>query len=97
MTLGLALIAVARLRAGASRRRRPSPLSRLRPAAQPPRPFPEGSKFALIDIQRVASESTEGKASTARMQALNQKKVAELNDLNKKLRPTSRSCRQQTR
>ena len=53
--------------------------------AQPPRPFPEGSKFAFIDIQRVAADSVEGKASTARVQALNQKKVSELNDLNKKL------------
>ena len=49
------------------------------------RPFPEGAKLAYLDIQRVAAESAEGKVSTARVQALNQKKVAELNDLNKKL------------
>ena len=57
------------------------------PAAQPQpqRPFPEGAKIAYLDIQRVASESAEGKVSTARVQALNQKKVAELNDLNKRL------------
>ena len=57
------------------------------PAAQPQpaRPFPEGAKIAYLDIQRVAAESAEGKVSTARVQALNQKKVAELNDLNKKL------------
>ena len=57
------------------------------PAAplQPPRPFPEGAKIAYLDIQRVAAESAEGKVSTARVQALNQKKVAELNDLNKRL------------
>lgn len=54
-------------------------------AAPAPRPFPEGAKFAYIDIQRIAAESAEGKASTARVQALNQKKVAELGDLNKKL------------
>jgi len=52
---------------------------------QPSRPFPEGAKIAYLDIQRVAAESAEGKVSTARVQALNQKKVAELNDLNKKL------------
>ena len=52
---------------------------------QPQRPFPEGAKIAYLDIQRVAAESAEGKVSTARVQALNQKKVAELNDLNKKL------------
>ncbi len=53
--------------------------------AQPPRPFPEGAKFAVIDIQRVASESAEGKVSTQKVQALNQKKIAELNEINKKL------------
>jgi outer membrane protein len=55
------------------------------PPAQPPRPFPEGAKIAYLDIQRVAAESAEGKVSTARVQALNQKKVSELNDLNKRL------------
>lgn len=56
------------------------------PAAQvPSRPFPEGAKIAYLDIQRVAAESAEGKVSTARVQALNQQKVAALNDLNKKL------------
>ena len=50
-----------------------------------PRPFPEGTKFAFINIQRVASESAEGKSSTSKVQALNQQKVAQLNELNKKL------------
>ena len=54
-------------------------------APAPARPFPEGSKFAFLDIQRVAAESAEGKVSTSKVQALNQKKVSELNDLNKKL------------
>jgi outer membrane protein len=64
-----------------------TPASPAPPAAQPqpPRPFPEGSKFAYIDIQRIAAESAEGKASTAKVQALNQKKVAELAEMNKKL------------
>jgi len=44
-----------------------------------------GAKFAFINIQRVASESVEGKASTTRVQALNQQKVSQLNDMNKKL------------
>jgi Skp family chaperone for outer membrane proteins len=65
-------------------------------APAPPRPFPEGTKFALIDIQRVAGESTEGKASTARVQALNQQKVAQLNDLNKKLQADQAKLQQQT-
>ena len=51
------------------------------PAAAPA----EAQRFAVINIQRIAAESTEGKASTAKVQALNQKKIGELNDLNKRL------------
>ena len=66
------------------------------PGAAAAAPFPEGTKFAFIDIQRVAGESTEGKASTARVQALNQQKVAQLNDLNKKLQADQAKLQQQT-
>jgi len=62
------------------------------PPAQPappptaaPKPFPEGAKIAYINIQRVANESNEGKAATAKVQALVQKKQAEANDKNKAL------------
>ena len=51
----------------------------------PPRPFPEGSKVAYVVLQRVANESAEGKAATTRIQALQQKKAAELNDKQKQL------------
>jgi len=51
------------------------------PAAAPA----EAQRFAVINIQRIAAESTEGKASTAKVQALNQKKISDLNDLNKRL------------
>ena len=63
----------------------PAPAAPAVAQPQPPRPFPEGSKFAYIDIQRIAAESVEGKSSTTRVQALNQKKVAELGEMNKKL------------
>jgi outer membrane protein len=52
---------------------------------QPPRPFPEGAKVAYINIQRIANESAEGKAATAKVQALVQKKQAETNEKNKAL------------
>ena len=57
------------------------------PAAQaaPPRPFPAGVKYAFVNIQRIAAESAEGKALAVKVQALNQKKVAELNERNKQL------------
>jgi outer membrane protein len=44
-----------------------------------------GAKYAFVNVQRIASESAEGKASTAKVQALNQQKVSQLNDMNKKL------------
>ena len=66
------------------------------PAAQPPaqtappptpapRPFPEGAKVAYIDIQRIANQSAEGKAATAKVQALVQKKQAETNEKTKQI------------
>jgi outer membrane protein len=59
------------------------------PVAQPPaapaRPFPEGVKYAFVNVQRIANESAEGKAATSQVQALNNKKVEELNGRNKQL------------
>jgi outer membrane protein len=48
------------------------------PAPQPPRPFPEGAKFAYVDIQAIASNSAEGKAATAKLDELKKKKNADL-------------------
>jgi outer membrane protein len=48
------------------------------PAPRPPAPFPEGAKFAFIDIQAIASNSSEGKAATAKLDELRKKKNAEL-------------------
>jgi outer membrane protein len=48
------------------------------PAPRPPAPFPEGAKFAFIDIQAVASNSSEGKAATAKLDELRKKKNSEL-------------------
>jgi outer membrane protein len=70
----------------------PKPATPVTPPAQtapapptPARPFPEGAKIAFINIQRIASDSGEGKTLSARVQALNQKKVQELNEKNKAL------------
>jgi outer membrane protein len=53
--------------------------------ATPPAPFPEGAKIAFVVLQRIANESAEGKAASARIQALQQKKAAELQDKQKQL------------
>ncbi len=55
------------------------------PAPQPPAPFPQGAKIAFVNFQRVVSESTDGKASTARVNALIAKKQTEGADKAKKL------------
>ena len=56
-------------------------------AAAPPvqRPFPTGTKYAFVNIQRIAAESAAGKTLAGKVQALNQQKVNELNEKNKAL------------
>ena len=58
------------------------------PAPQPPpppAPFPEGAKWAFVVLQRIANESADGKAATAQIQGLQQKKAAELTEKQKQL------------
>ncbi len=55
------------------------------PAPTPPRPFPEGAKIAYVVLQRIANESADGRTATTRIQALQQKKAAELTEKNKQL------------
>jgi outer membrane protein len=47
------------------------------PPAQPPAPFPQGAKIGFVNFQRVVSESTDGKASSTKIQALSKKKQDE--------------------
>ncbi|HYN64954.1 MAG TPA: OmpH family outer membrane protein [Candidatus Limnocylindrales bacterium] len=56
------------------------------PAVQ--RPFPAGTKYAFVNIQRIAAESAAGKTLAGKVQALNQQKVNELNEKNKALQAT---------
>lgn len=55
------------------------------PAAQPPLVFPEGAKIAYMNIPQIAAGSGEGKASNAKVAALREKKLADLNARNKQL------------
>jgi outer membrane protein len=54
-----------------------SPPAQAAPAAQPPAPFPAGAKVGLVNLQLIAQLSSEGKAASARVNALIQKKQAE--------------------
>jgi outer membrane protein len=55
------------------------------PAPAPAREFPAGAKIAYVVLQRIANESADGRVATTRIQALQQKKAAELNEKNKAL------------
>ena len=69
---------------------KPVPAAPATPApapAQPPapKPFPQGARVAYVVLQRIANESADGRVATTRIQALQQKKAAELNEKNKQL------------
>jgi outer membrane protein len=55
------------------------------PKPAPPVPFPEGAKIAFVDINTIAGTSAAGKEATKRLAALNDKKLAEINEKNKQL------------
>lgn len=65
----------------------PAPQAPVTAPAQPPapKPFPQGAKVAYVVLQRIANESADGRVATTRIQALQQKKAAELNEKNKQL------------
>ena len=66
---------------------KPTPAPAAPAPAQPPapKPFPQGSKVAYVVLQRIANESADGRVATTRIQALQQKKAAELTEKSKQL------------
>jgi outer membrane protein len=55
------------------------------PAPAAPKPFPEGAKFAYVDLQRIAQTSAEGKAAATKIQEYEKKKLGEIQEKNKQL------------
>src|SRR5829696_3913310 len=55
------------------------------PKATPPAPFPQDAKIAFIDINTIAGTSVAGKEATKKLAALNDKKLAEINEKTKQL------------
>jgi Skp family chaperone for outer membrane proteins len=53
------------------------PQAQAAPAPQPPAAFPQGAKVALVNLQQIAQLSVDGKASTAKVQALITRKQTE--------------------
>jgi len=88
VTVGAVLIAAAAFAQQAQQQPPPAPAQKpaqAAPAPAPAKPFPEGSKIAYIDVQQIASESTEGKAAAAKITDLQQKRTNELAAKNKTL------------
>jgi len=67
----------------------PATPAQTQPAApkppQPPVPFPQDAKYAFVDIQAIASNSSAGKEASKRLQALTEKKQSEISEKNKQL------------
>lgn len=65
----------------------PAPAAPAQAAPPPaaPKPFPEGAKVAYVVLQRIANESADGRVATTRIQALQQKRAAELSEKNTQL------------
>jgi len=55
-----------------------------RPAV-PPVPFPADAKIAFVDVNSIAGNSASGKDASKKLQDLNNKKLAELQEKNKQL------------
>ena len=72
----------------------PAPAAPAPAAPAQARPFPPGTKYAFLNIQRIAAESAEGKALAGRVQTLNQQKVTELNEKNKQLQTAQQKLEQ---
>jgi outer membrane protein len=68
------------------------------PAAQPappPRvPFQTGLKYAYVNVQEIAATSNEGKSFNAKVQALQDQKIKELQDKNKALQAAQQKLEQ---
>jgi Skp family chaperone for outer membrane proteins len=81
----LALAAVPPMAAAQASQAPQTPPAATQKPAEAPRPFPEGAKVAFMNIQQVAAESAEGKAANAKVQALRDKKLQELQGRQKQL------------
>ena len=64
--------------AGAPAAQTPPAAAQPAAAPAPPRPFPEGAKIAYVNVQRIATESSEGQVATKRLTSLREEKEKDL-------------------
>ena len=80
----------------------PAPALTPAPAAQPPQsepaparlPFPADSKYAYVDLQRVAAESNDGRVANQRVQELSEEKIKVLEGRNLELQASQQKLQQ---
>ena len=77
LLLAFVLSAAPGVAQGAGQQPAAQPPAQAAPAPQPPAAFPQGAKIALVNLQQIAQLSVDGKASTAKVQALIAKKQTE--------------------
>jgi len=70
------------------------PQTQAAPAPQPPAAFPQGAKIGLVNLQQIAALSVDGKASTAKVQALITKKQTEAGAKAKQLQENQNKLQQ---
>lgn len=85
LLFGLAAPALAGQEAQAPQGQPAAPAPKAAAAPQPPRPFPDGAKVAYFYIQAVAGSTKDGQAASSKVKALQDKKLAELNERQKAL------------
>src|SRR5688500_2986062 len=75
----------------------PAPATQ-KPVASAPAPltsaFGAGLKYAYVNLQQVAAESSEGKAAAEKIKAFNDQKVKELNEKNRVLQAAQQKLEQ---
>ena len=70
------------------------PQAQAAPVPQPPAAFPQGAKIGLVNLQQIAALSVDGKASTAKVQALITKKQGEAASKAKQLQDNQNKLQQ---
>ena len=65
------------------------------PAAPASLPFPAGANIGYVDLQRILAQSTEGQAANARVQALTDQKLQEIENRNATLQEQLATKQQQ--
>jgi len=94
LVLALVLNAASALAQAAAQPPAAQPQAQPAPVPQPPAAFPQGAKIGLVNLQQIAALSVDGKASTAKVQALITKKQGEAQAKAKQLQDNQNKLQQ---